>query len=228
MRINPFFMPIIIIVALFATVFTAQAMGQWSTSGKDAIDMTKLTPADIKGWMTIQDVIDGLKVSPEWVYEAGKIPADVPATTAMKDLEKLVPGFETSLIRDELTKKLSGTSVPASQVPAQVIATPTPIATPKPTGIVGATATAKATTGEVLITPTPMPAGQAMPADQIKGKHTLKEVSELCAVPLDKILTGLKLDPKTDPNTAIKDLISAGKITEATDVQKVVAELQKK
>jgi hypothetical protein len=44
---------------------------------------------------------------------------------------------------------------------------------------------------------------------------------------LDKILAGLKLDPKTDPNTTIKDLISAGKITEATDVQKVVAELQK-
>ncbi len=220
MRVNPFFMPIIIIVALFATVFTAQAMGQWSTSGKSAIDMTKLTPADIKGWMTIQEVIDGLKVPPEWVYEAGKIPADVPATTAMKDLEKVVPGFETSLIREELTKKLSSTSAP-------VITTPTPVATPKPTGVVGATATARATTGEVHVTPTPLPVGQAMPADQIKGKHTLKEVSDLCRVPLDKILAGLKLDPKTDPNTTIKDLISAGKITEATDVQKVVAELQK-
>ncbi len=220
MRVNPFFMPIILIVALFATVFTAQAMGQWSTSGKSAIDMTKLTPADIKGWMTIQEVIDGLKVPPEWVYEAGKIPADVPATTAMKDLEKVVPGFETSLIREELTKKLSSTSAPA-------ITTPTPVATPKPTGVVGATATARATTGEVHVTPTPLPVGQAMPADQIKGKHTLKEVSDLCRVPLDKILAGLKLDPKTDPNTTIKDLISAGKITEATDVQKVVAELQK-
>jgi hypothetical protein len=182
--------------------------------------MTKLTPADIKGWMTIQEVIDGLKVPPEWVYEAGKIPANVPATTAMKDLEKVVPGFETSLIREELTKKLSGTSAP-------VITTPTPVATPKPTGVVGATATARATTGEVHATPTPLPVGQAMPADQIKGKHTLKEVSDLCRVPLDKILAGLKLDPKTDPNTTIKDLISAGKITEATDVQKVVAELQK-
>lgn len=228
MRVNPFFMPMIIIVALFATVFTAQAMGQWSTSGKTAIDMTKLTPADIKGWMTIQDVIDGLKVPPEWVYQAGKIPADVPATTAMKDLEKLVPGFETSLIRDELTKKLSNASAPASEAPAPAVATPTPVATPKPTGVVGATATARATTGEVHATPTPLPAGQAMPADQIKGKHTLKEVSDLCMVPVDKILAGLKLDPKTDPHTTIKDLISAGKITEATDVQKVVAELQKK
>ena len=53
-------------------------------------------------------------------------------------------------------------------------------------------------------------------------------MSEQCVVPLDKLLAGLKLDPNTDPNTAIKDLISAGKLTEVTDVQKVVAELQKK
>ena len=224
MRVNPFFMPMIIIVALFATVFTAQAMGQWSTSGKTSVDLMKLTPADIKGWMTIQQVIDGLDVPPEWVYEAGKIPADVPPTTAMKDVEKLVPGFETSVMRDALTARLSGTTAPS----VEPIVTPTPVATPKPTSVVGATATAKAVTGETHATPTPIPAGQAMPADQIKGKHTLKEVSELCAVPLDKILAGLKLDPKTDPNTAIKDLISAGKISEATDVQKVVAELQKK
>lgn len=222
MRVHPFFMPIIIIVALFGTVFTAQALGQWSTSGKTSVDLTKLTPADIKGWMTIQQVIDGLHVPPEWVYEAGNIPADVPPTTAMKDLEKLVPGFETSAMRDALTAKLSGASS------TELVATPTPMATPKPTGIAGATATAKAVTGETHATPTPIPAGQAMPADQIKGKHTLKEVSQLCAVPLDKILAGLKLDPKTDPNTAIKDLISAGKISDATDVQKVVADLQKK
>jgi len=57
---------------------------------------------------------------------------------------------------------------------------------------------------------------------------TLKEVSEQCQVPLSKILEGLKLPANTDPNTAIKDLVSQGKITEVTDVQKVVAELQKR
>lgn len=224
MRVNPFWMPIIIIVALFGTVFTAQALGQWSTSGKTSVDLTKLTPADLKGWMTIQQVIDGLHIPAEWVYEAGNIPANVPPTTALKDLEALVPGFETSALREALTAKLSGAPVPSTESSA----TPTPVATPKPTGIVGATATARAMTGETHATPTPIPAGQVMPADQIKGKHTLKEVSELCAVPLDKILAGLKLDSNTDPNTAIKDLISAGKISETIDVQKVVAELQKK
>jgi hypothetical protein len=67
-----------------------------------------------------------------------------------------------------------------------------------------------------------------LPADQIKGKDTLKQVSEQCAVPLDKLVAGLKLDPKTDPNIAIKDLVSQGKLTEVTDVQKVVAALQSK
>lgn len=220
MRINPFFMPILLIVALLGTTFTAQALGIWSTSGRDAVDVANLKPADLKGWMTLQQVIDGLKISKEELYAIGNIPADTATDKALKDLESIV---EVSTLRDKLTAKFSGTTAPA---PAA--ATPTPVATPKPTGVAGATATAKATTGETHATPTPMPTGQVMPADQIKGKHTLKEVSELCAVPLDRILAGLKLDPKTDPNTAIKDLISAGKLTEATDVQKVVAELQKK
>jgi hypothetical protein len=57
---------------------------------------------------------------------------------------------------------------------------------------------------------------------------TLREVSTQCAVPLDAVLQKLNLPPNTSPDTAIKDLIAQGKLTEATDVQKVVAELQVK
>ena len=61
-----------------------------------------------------------------------------------------------------------------------------------------------------------------------QGQNTLKKVSDQYAVPLDKLLAGLKLDTKTDPNTAIKELIAQGKFTEVTDAQKVLAALQAK
>ncbi len=184
MRINPFFMPILLIVGLLGTTFTAQALGIWSTSGRDAVDVNNLTPADIKGWMTLQQVIDGLKISQKDLYEIGGIPNETLPATALKDLEAVV---SVTTLRERLT--------------------------------------AKAVTGETH--PTPLP-GQILPADQIKGKNTLKEVSDQCAVPLDKLLPSLKLAPNTDPNTAIKDLISQGKLIEVTDVQKVVKELQAK
>ena len=223
MRIHPFFMPILLIVGLLGTTFTAQALGFWTTSGRDAVDVTKLTPADLKGWMTLQQVIDGLPISQTVLYQVGGIPSDTLPSTALKDMEAVV---SVTTLREKLTAYFGGTTTSSASV--QAVATPTSVATPKPTGVAGATATAKAVTGETHTTPTPTPSGQVLPADQIKGKNTLKEVSQQCQVPMDKFLAGLKLDPKTDPNTAIKDLISAGKLTEVTEVQKVVATLQGK
>lgn len=218
MRVHPFFMPILLLVGFLGTTFTAQALGIWSTSGRDTVDIANLKPADLKGWMTLQQVIDGLKISQSDLYALAGIPADTSTDSALKDLEAII---SVTTLREKLTAYANGTTTLA-------LATPTLIATPKPTGVVGATATTKAAAGETHATPTPLPPGQVLPADQIKGKNTLKEVSEQCQVPLDKLLAGLKLDPQTDPNTAIKDLISSGKLTEVTDVQKIVAELQKK
>ena len=221
MRVNPFLMPIILIVAMLGTVFTAQAMGQWTTSGRAAVNLEKLSPADLKGWMTLQQVIDGLQMPKEKVYAAGNIPADIPTEKALKDLEALIPGFSTTTFRDAIAKQLgTTTTAPAAMT--------TPMATPAP-AMATPVATATHTTGTGTGTgPTPMPAGQILPASQIKGSMTLKAVSEQCAVPLDKILQGLKLPANTSPDTALRELVSSGKITEVTDVQKVVEALQAK
>ena len=225
MRINPFFMPILLIVSLLGTTCGAQALGIWSTSGRDSVDVTKLTPADLKGWMTLQELVDGLPISQAELYRVGGIPADTPPTKALKDMEAVV---SVTTLRERLTAYYGDASPTTSAEAAPVAATPTPVVALQATSIPGATATAKVTSGETHATPTPLPAGQVLPADQIKGKDTLKQVSEQCAVPLDKLVAGLKLDPKTDPNIAIKDLVSQGKLTEVTDVQKVVAALQSK
>ncbi len=210
MRVNPFFMPIIVIVVLLGTVFAAQAAGFWSTSGRDTTNLAQMTPADIKGWMTLQQVMDGLNIAQEELYALASIPASVSPTTALKDLEPLVPGFEVSTLRDALTARLgsTGNAAPAAStvVPTQTAIAPPPMPA----------ATAAATTS-----------AQVLPADQIKGKMTLKEVSDQCAIALADLMSALKLPADTDPNVLIKDLVAQGKLAEVSAVQQAVTDLQK-
>ncbi len=127
MRVNRFLIPIIVIVALLGTTLMAQAAGFWSTSGKDSIDLENMSAADIKGWMTLQQVMDGLKISKEELYAVGGIPLDVPTETALKDLEGIVPDFEISTLRDKLAAPTNPIEPAARIEPTPV---PTPIATP--------------------------------------------------------------------------------------------------
>jgi len=225
MRVNRFLMPIIAIVTLLGTTLIAQAAGFWSTSGRDSTDLQNMTAADIKGWMTLQQVIDGMQISKEELYAVGGIPLDVPTETALKDLEGIVPDFEISTLRD----KLAAPANPIEPVPQPTATSvPTPIATP----IAPATHTQPITgthSGDGTGTsPTPLPPGEVLPADQIKGRLTLREVSDQCAVPLDQLLTALNLPSNADPNMAIKDLIAQGALSEVTAVKDAVAKLQAK
>ena len=226
MRVNRFFMPVIVIVVLLGTTFVAQAAGFWSTSGKDSIDLDNMTSADIKGWMTLQQVMDGLKISREELYAVGGIPLDVPTETALKELEGIVPGFEISTLREKF-------AAPVNPIEPLAPIAPTPLPQPTATPIATVTHTQSITgtqhTGDGTgLGPTPLPPGQVLPADQIKGRMTLREVADQCAVPLDQLLSALNLPPDTNPNVALKDLINAGTLAEVTAVKDAVAALQAK
>ncbi len=242
MRVHPFVLPVALIAALLGSVVIANAAGIWSTSGRAAIDSANMTPADIKGWMTLQQVMDGLHISQSELYELGQVPAGVPPSTALKDLERLAPGFEVSALREALAARAVSQPQP-EQPPVSTEAAPEPTATPAPTPtpvpatpqpdptpaggapITGTHQGAGAGTGAG---PTPLPAGQILPAAQIKGMMTLRQVSEQCAVPLDAVLNTLKLPADTNADTAIKTLVQQGVLSEVTQVREVVAELQKK
>lgn len=237
MRVNPFLVPIIVIAALLGSSLIAQAGGFWSTSGRTSVNLDNLTAVDLKGWMTLQQVMDGMKISKEQLYAAGNIPLDVPTSTALKELEGLVPDFEVSTLREKL-------GAPAGYVPEEMLsgehdmapmAEPTPTPLPQPTAtpivhtqpITGTHAGPGAGTGTGP-GPTPLPPGQILPADQIKGRMTLREVADQCAVPLDQLLAALNLPADLDPNTAIKDLINTGRIADVDPVRAAVAGLQQK
>jgi len=243
MTVNKYLMPIIAIAALIAVVLGARLTGDWIVSGKQ-IPLGDMAAADIKGWMTLQNVSDGLQIPLPDLYKLAGIPEGtaVPPTTAMKDLEGLVEGFEISLLREAAAAYLAGGGAPA-QAPASEPAPPT--AAPAPTQLPASEAAAtpaptQPAAPEAAVTPhtpqssgegtgdgpTPLPPGQVLPYDQIKGKMTLQEIADQCAVPLAKLLVALKLPANTNPAIEIKSLAADGTIAEVTGVRDAVKVLQ--
>jgi len=247
MTVNRFWMPAIVIFILFATIGVAMPTGFWAVSGKELIGTGSLSSTeDIKGWMTIQQVSDGFQIPQAELYLLLGIPNDIPPETALKDLEALLPDFEVSGVRDKTSAYLSGASPsgedssapvePSLQATAtQPVEPPTPEPT-QPAAPAGIEPTPQPESSHVPQEsiqgsgegsgPTPLPPGQILPGSEIKGRHTLNEIVEQCQVPLADLLEALGLPAEIDLNTAVKDLVGQGKISDVETVRTVVAELQ--
>ncbi len=227
MRLNPFFMPALSITLLFGTVFGAQAAGVWSTSGRDTSALDALTPADVKGWMTLQQISAGIPIPPDELYSLMGIPSDIPAETALKDLEGVVPDFEVSVLRERLTAWQSGDAA----LPDPIVQAPTGAPTLEPTAAPPATSTSiAAPTATPLPTDSPAgspatPAGVA-PTCDIRGKMTLQDVSAGCGVALDRLIEAAGLPGDTAADAVLKDLINQGVLTDLATFKTTVAGLQ--
>jgi len=240
MRVNPVFVPLLFVFVLLGTVFGSQLLGLWSVTGRSAVNTANMTAADLKGWMTLTDVMTGIKISKPELYDLMKIPADVPETAALKDLEKIVPGFETSTLRDALTARGAVAPAPVQAAPTAVAPTPVAPAPVAPAPVApaiqptvritgtGALSATHASDDGLRPTPTALPPGVTLTVDQIKGSMTLRQVSEQTGVPLGAILEALGLPADVGVDTVLKDLISAGKLTEVTQVRDAVTRLQGK
>ncbi len=118
--------PLLAVLLGGGVVVAAQASGHWATTGRDAIsggsgtgagaqggvdgsgsgagaDTSALpaTPDDVKGWMTLQMVLDATFPG---VTEAGLrtefgIPASISLTTPLKDLDGVLTGFDVASLR---------------------------------------------------------------------------------------------------------------------------------
>lgn len=231
MRLNPFFMPALSIALLFGTVFGAQAAGVWSTSGRDTAALDALTPADVKGWMTLQQISAGIPIPPDELYSLMGIPSDIPAETALKDLEGVVPDFEVSVLRERLTAWQSGDAALPDPIVLAPTGAPTGAPTLEPTAAPLATSTSiPAPTATPL--PTDSPAGSpatpegGTPTCDIRGKMTLQDVSAGCGVALDRLIEAAGLPGDTAADTVLKDLINQGVLTDLETFKTTVAGLQ--
>jgi hypothetical protein len=218
MRVNKYLLPLLVGTALLGSVGIAQATGLWEVSGKQAIAPGGLTSSeDVRGWMTLQQIADGFGLGLNDLYRLAGVPQEVPPETALKDLEAQLTDFETSGVREALSVYLGEATAPQPATEVLAAATPTSVAAITPTPEAFAT---------VHAGPTPLPAGEILPAAEIKGRHTLLEISELCNVPLADLLEGLGLPADTDLTVSVKDLAASGVLASLEDLRNVVTELQ--
>lgn len=77
-------------------VLGAQAAGWFVTSGRTVagtgervVPVAGSSTADIKGWMSVQQVLDAYPVSVEALYAEFSVPADTPTSTALSELKEI-------------------------------------------------------------------------------------------------------------------------------------------
>jgi hypothetical protein len=202
------------LVALFGSYMVGKATGLWQVSGRDMVESGGMnTSDDIRGWMTLEQISEGYSIPLTELYNLLGLPADIPASTALKDLEQMIGGFEVSTVRSAVD------SYRSVEAPQQLTA---------PTPIPAQTATPAAIPAEHFPSgegggPTPLPPDEVLPGDAIRGRHTLQEIGDQCQVPLPELLAALGLAQDTDLNTAVKDLG-----VEVTLIRQAVTELQHK
>lgn len=111
LRVNIYIYMFIGILLFLGTCQTAQSMGWWSTSGKvtstgEKITATGTDPSEIKGWMTIKEVIEAYKIPWEEFSQQFNIPPDTPLDSPLNTLEKINPDFSVTKLRDWLTERM--------------------------------------------------------------------------------------------------------------------------
>ena len=229
MRVNRYLVPVLALVLLLGTVGVAQLTGNWIVSGKELINVEQMTSsADIRGWMTLEHDAAALKIDLPVLCDLAGIPADISPATPLKDLEQIMPDFETSAVRDAVAVYL-GEATPVAPTTTVVAATPAPTPTPVATQPPITPTAVHLPQGDSAGTgagPTPLPPVTRLAASEIKGRHTLQEIADQAEVPLDALLTELGLPPDADPAQAVRDLVESGQVAEVETVRAAVTALQ--
>lgn len=109
-RVNIFVYMLIGLILFFGSCQGAHLAGWWNTSGKisvtgEAIKATGANPAEIRGFMTIQEVLTAYKVTWEEFSKKFNLPADTALSSPLNTLEKVSPDFSVTKLRDWLTER---------------------------------------------------------------------------------------------------------------------------
>ncbi len=244
MYVNKFVAPLLAIALFVGTVAVAQATGYWIVSGKQMVDVENLSSSsDLRGWMTLQQVSDGLGIEQAEMYTLLGIPADIPASTALKEMETLLPDFDMTGVRAALADSLGETSLVEAGEPVNTEAAatlqPTLQPTPHPTPTPQAPPTKAASTLSTPVEhtpqgdglgdgtgPTPVAEGVLLTGADVKGKHTLQEIADQAQISLADLLAALDLPADSEPTTAVRDLVEQGRVADMDAVRAAVTVLQ--
>ena len=109
-RVNIFVYMLIGLILFFGSCEGAQVAGWWNTSGKvsvtgETIKATGANPAEIRGFMTIQEVLTAYNVTWEEFYKKFNLPKDTELTSPLNTLEKKSADFSVTKLRDWLIER---------------------------------------------------------------------------------------------------------------------------
>jgi len=229
-RVNKYLVPVLAVVSLLGSVWVAKAVGAWQVSGRGQVLLDESGQADplgIKGWMTLYDVSEIYGVPLDVVYAMIGAGPEIPPETALKDLEKLVPGMEVSAVRAGVTAYQGGIWIPedgayggeAAEEPLQPVPTPTPAHVPLGAGEGRGEGAGE---GEGLALPDD---GSRLPGGEIRGRMTLQDVVDYCQVPLEFLVDELGLPDDIDTRLGMRELPGLYGI-EVSTVREVVEQYQ--
>lgn len=100
--IKPVFITIFVFVIFFGGIGIAKLMGIYQVTPQPITSETKMTPEEIKGYMTIEEVSVGLKIDINEVYEKLGLPTSISKDTKLKEISNIIPGFDVEESREKL------------------------------------------------------------------------------------------------------------------------------
>ena len=89
---------------------TGTGAGQGAESGERVAPTAGAVPEDVKGWMTVQQVLDAFPVTKAALYQRFGIPADTPTDTTLSSLKEAgdLSGFDIPTLRTWLGEQATG------------------------------------------------------------------------------------------------------------------------
>ncbi len=234
MTVNKYLMPVLVLAALFSSVLVAKVTGVWSVSGKQLLDVQQLSSGDdVRGWMTFQDLSDGYGIPQDTLYALLGVPLDVPAGTALKDMESVLPGFEVSVVREVINSYLQQGQPLDMESDPEPSGTPVPPVAGEPSGGIFESAGGQQQPADAFDQPADGPGSPledssdgVLPGAEIKGRNTLQEIVDQCHIPEADLIRTLNLPPDVDRNTMLKDLAAQGLLVDVESVKDLVTSLQ--
>ncbi|MBN1399303.1 MAG: hypothetical protein JXA74_00605 [Anaerolineae bacterium] len=212
MKANRWIVPLVTLALLFGSVGLAKALGWWQTTGAKLSTVGDVTPDDIRGSSSLADLSVAFDIPTSEIFSILGIPDTFPPETQLKDLETY---NEVGTVRGLIAEHLG--------LPWEWDEEHAPITDQ---GEAAADAGVTPTPAEEHTGPTPLPAGSTLPAAEIKGRMTLREVSQGTGMPLDELYAALNLPRELDADTALRDISAQVAGFETSVVREVVEAYQ--
>jgi len=180
-----------LVAGLFLLIGTSKLAGKWQTR-PEVVAFTdnrgKLTPENIRGWMTLEDISKGYRLPLERLYSAAGIPSRIPPDTRLNMVAKTYHvDLEPERVRDLVGDHLAGKPLQPA------LATEMKTEAPKPA------------------LQTPAPKKEHKQADtsgsepEVKGFMTLNEIALKTGVPKEHILKALGLPADMDGRAPVRE-----------------------